>query len=178
MNPFDKPFAQVMVRANIGMLAISFSFLLALLQVQELDDYLTLALICCSIVFPFSFYFGLLQKAQVEIEMGQFKYYSLGVITFLQLIVVMVGLSSIVNHFSKEVGSIYKIVAYVAVGVFLLVEFIDTFPKIKELIRLKKELKRINPLRYSQIPLAEKVDENSAIPMQQAEKKAKKSQVK
>ena len=178
MTPFDKSLAQVLVRANIGMLAISFSFLLALLQVQELDKYLTVALICCAIVFPFSFYFGLLQKVQNEIDMGKFKFYSLGFITFFQLLIVMFGLSSIVNHFSEEVGSVFSIVGYVAMIVFLLVEFVEFFPKVKEIISLRKEMKRIKAIRLEQISLAKKADENSAIPMQQEMKKTKKSQMK
>lgn len=100
MNRKDLFIRKTLVRINVALLAISFSFFLALLQVSELDQDLTNALICNTFLFPSSFMFGLVIQTQDGLPINKILFWMLKIFTLINIAVAGWGLMELIDHFS------------------------------------------------------------------------------
>jgi len=98
---------KMLIRVNIGLMGVSFAFLLALLQVQTLDTHLLSALMICSVIFPFGFCFGFILQIKEKHPLGKTMFRVLIVETLLLVNATVWGLWDFIDHFSEDVGGGY-----------------------------------------------------------------------
>jgi hypothetical protein len=118
MEAYELKLRTLMVKINIGLMAISFSFFLALLQVSALDIHLTRVLYSCCIIFPLSSIFGYLLQT-LDGESGKKLFQILRICTFITTCLAGGSLVELVGHFSQTASVILTITTIFSMLLFV-----------------------------------------------------------
>lgn len=124
MKNLQKTLTKTCIRINIGLMGISFAFFLALLQVVQLDNQLSKALISCELIFPLCFMFGFVLQVR-ENNLGRATFIVLCVVTIGSVLVAANGLIDFLAHFSQLSEEFFTTSCVFAMGSYILVQSID-----------------------------------------------------
>ena len=123
--------AKLFTRINLGLLAITFAFLVSFLQIplENMDDHLTNAMIFDLIAFPFCFTFGFLLQLQDKTEISIVQYIGLVIATLITVTASIGGLLEYVFHFSRLMLNILMAMISAALFLYILTGTLTIFIK-------------------------------------------------
>jgi len=170
------------MKVNLGLMAVSFTVVISLLQVEKLDTDLLIALGCFSLILPINICFGFLYQMIAESLPNDYRGFffsekTLNILTYVALGIAFFGFLKLLDHYSI-VGTFAFIVGFMIVFIII---FFSKRKADQEMKRLRRELEELKQQMNSDSIDAvdkQKVQDNQTPKTKKSKKRNKDEEVK